>query len=78
VPSGVAPHSGGLMEEAALTHAEMLTVLVIALFGVAMFGYWIRRSVRAEVRKRVKHKCQSQNGGPRRVGPGYSRKQRRH
>jgi hypothetical protein len=65
------------MEEAAISHAEMLTVLVIALLGTVIFGYWIRRSARAEMTKKVKHKYRSKEGGPRWVGPGFSRRQRR-
>jgi hypothetical protein len=66
------------VEESSLTHSEILTVLVTALVGAVIFGYWLRKVVLVQMAKKAKHKYRSKEGGPRRVGPGFSRKQRRH
>jgi hypothetical protein len=65
------------MEES-LTLSEVFVVLAVAAAGFVIFGYWLRGSVLVQMAKKAKHKRRIIDGGPRWVGPGFSRRQRRH
>jgi len=64
------------MEET-LTLSEILVVLSVAVVFFSVFGYWLRRSVLVRLARKAKKKRATLHEGPRWVGPGYSRKQRR-
>ena len=63
--------------EQTLSVVEILVVLAVAVVGFAFFGYWLRNSVLLHIAKKDKTKRLTVQEGPRWVGPGYSRKQRR-
>jgi len=65
------------MEES-LTLSEVFVVLAVAAAGFVIFGYWLRGSILVQLAKKAKHKRRIIHGGPRWVGPGFSRRQRRH
>jgi hypothetical protein len=65
------------MEES-LTLSEVFVVLAVATAGFVIFGYWLRGSVLVQMAKKAKHKPRIIYGGSRWIGPGFSRRQRRH
>jgi len=65
------------MEES-LTLPEVFVVLAVAAVAFVLFGYWLRGSVLVQMAKKARSKRLVMLGGPRWLGPGFSRKQRRH